>query len=125
MAQNSTGAASQNVTGRGPLDVAAIRRDFPILQRRVHGKPLVYLDNAATSQKPRQVIQALVRYYEQSNANIHRGLHTLAEEATDLYEVARGKVARFINAAGPDEILILAPESSREPWRHRGGNDRG
>ena len=72
MAQNSTGAASQNGTGRGPLDVAAIRRDFPILQRQVHDKPLVYLDNAATSQKPRQVIQALVDYYEQTNANIHR-----------------------------------------------------
>lgn len=68
------------------LDVARIRKDFPILERKVHGKPLVYLDNAATSQKPRQVIQALVDYYEQYNANIHRGIHTLAEEATGLYE---------------------------------------
>ena len=89
-----------------PLDVAAIRADFPILQRKVHDKPLVYLDNAATSQKPRQVIQALVDYYEQYNANIHRGIHTLAEEATGLYEDARGKAARFIGANGPDEIIL-------------------
>jgi cysteine desulfurase/selenocysteine lyase len=96
----------RNDSGRGPLDVAAIRQDFPILARRVHDKPLVYLDNAATSQKPRQVIQALVDYYEQTNANIHRGLHTLAEEATDAYERARGKVAAFIKASGPDEIVF-------------------
>ncbi|MGE3911155.1 MAG: cysteine desulfurase [Chloroflexota bacterium] len=89
-----------------PLDVAAIRQDFPILQRRVHDKPLVYLDNAATSQKPRQVIQALVDYYEQFNANIHRGIHTLAEEATGLYEDARAKAAKFIGASGPDEIIL-------------------
>src|SRR3954471_4508138 len=95
---NGSAAAGESAGGtdRGPLDVAAIRQDFPILSRRVHDKPLVYLDNAATSQKPRQVIQALVDYYEQTNANIHRGLHTLAEEATDAYERARGKVARFI-----------------------------
>ena len=89
-----------------PLDVQAIRRDFPILERLVHGKPLVYLDNAATSQKPRQVIRALVDYYERSNANIHRGVHALAEEATEAYEGARRKVARFIGAAGPEEILF-------------------
>lgn len=79
-------------------DVQTVRADFPILKRRVNGNPLVYLDNAATSQKPRQVIEALVRYYEQSNANVHRGLHTLAEEATEAYESARVKVARFIGA---------------------------
>src|SRR3954452_7212709 len=110
MAQNNNGAGIQRGAGGDPLDVAAIRQDFPILTRRVHDKPLVYLDNAATSQKPRQVIQALVDYYEQTNANIHRGLHTLAEEATDAYERARGKVARFIGgpggAASPDEILF-------------------
>jgi cysteine desulfurase / selenocysteine lyase len=106
MAQNSSGADGHNGTGRDPLDVAAIRRDFPILTRRVHDKPLVYLDNAATSQKPRQVIQALVDYYEQTNANIHRGLHTLAEEATEAYEGARAKAAAFIGADGPDEILF-------------------
>jgi cysteine desulfurase/selenocysteine lyase len=106
MAENIPVPASQNGTGRDPLDVTAIRRDFPILARRVHDEPLVYLDNAATSQKPRQVIQALVDYYEQTNANIHRGLHTLAEEATEAYEAARAKAARFIGAAGPDEILF-------------------
>jgi cysteine desulfurase / selenocysteine lyase len=106
MADNIPVAAGPNGTGREPLDVTAIRRDFPILARRVHDKPLVYLDNAATSQKPRQVIQALVDYYEQTNANIHRGLHTLAEEATEAYEAARAKAARFIGAAGPDEILF-------------------
>jgi cysteine desulfurase/selenocysteine lyase len=110
MAEHHPSAQGANGAARGPLDVAAIRRDFPILSRRVHDKPLVYLDNAATSQKPRQVIQALVDYYEQTNANIHRGLHTLAEEATDAYEAARGKVARFIGgpggAASPDEILF-------------------
>src|ERR671914_445062 len=106
MAQNINGAAALGDRGHDPLDVAAIRRDFPILARRVHDKPLVYLDNAATSQKPRQVIQALVDYYEQTNANIHRGLHTLAEEATEAYEGARAKAAHFIGAAGPDEILF-------------------
>src|ERR687893_127726 len=88
------------------LNVAAIRRDFPILSRQVHGKPLIYLDNAATSQKPRQVIQALVDYYEGYNANIHRGVHALAEEATARYEEARRKVARFIGADGPDTVVF-------------------
>src|SRR5687767_12743577 len=106
MADNHAGADRQGGSEREPLDVAAIRRDFPILSRRVHDKPLIYLDNAATSQKPRQVIQALVDYYEQTNANIHRGLHTLAEEATEAYEGSRAKAARFIGAGGPDEILF-------------------
>jgi len=106
MADHIPTTPSPNGAAREPLDVAAIRRDFPILGRKVHDKPLVYLDNAATSQKPRQVIQALVDYYEQTNANIHRGLHTLAEEATTAYEDARAKVARFIGASGPDEILF-------------------
>jgi cysteine desulfurase/selenocysteine lyase len=88
------------------LDVARIRNDFPILQRKVHGKPLVYLDNAATSQKPRQVIEALVYYYEHYNANIHRALHTLGEEATAAYEEAREKVARFINAPSSECIIF-------------------
>ena len=67
-------------------NIEAIRADFPILQRRIHGLPLVYLDNAATSQKPRSVIDTLTRYYEQTNANVHRGVHTLSEEATAQYE---------------------------------------
>jgi cysteine desulfurase / selenocysteine lyase len=79
-------------------DVEEIRRDFPILERRIEGKRLVYLDNAATSQKPRQVIGALTEYYEEHNANIHRGVHRLAAEATAAYEGARRKVARFLGA---------------------------
>ena len=88
------------------MDTAKIRSDFPILAREVHGKPLVYLDNAATSQKPRQVIEALVDYYEHYNANIHRGVHALAEESTERYEATRRKVARFIGADGPDTIIF-------------------
>ncbi|HEY5625435.1 MAG TPA: cysteine desulfurase [Dehalococcoidia bacterium] len=88
------------------LDVTAIRGDFPILQREVYGKPLVYLDNAATSQKPRQVIDALVRYYESYNANIHRAVHALGEEATAAYEEAREKVARFIGAPLAESVIF-------------------
>jgi cysteine desulfurase / selenocysteine lyase len=89
------------------LDTDAIRKDFPILQRVLHdGKPLVYLDSAATSQKPRQVLDAMNAYYEQHNANVHRGVHTLAEEATALYEGARDKVASFINAPSRDEVIF-------------------
>lgn len=87
------------------LDIEAIRADFPILQRRVHGLPLVYLDNAASSQKPRSVIEALTRYYENTNANVHRGVHTLSEEATAQYEAARAKVAAFIGSCCPKEII--------------------
>jgi cysteine desulfurase/selenocysteine lyase len=84
-----------------------IRADFPILQRLVHGKPLVYLDNAATSQKPEVVIQAMDDYYRRYNANIHRGVHTLAEEATAAYENARRKVARFVNAYSYREVVFV------------------
>ena len=80
------------------IDVETIRKDFPILGRQVHGRPLVYLDSAATSQKPQQVLDAMTRYYEESNANVHRGVHTLAEEATEAYESARRAVARFVGA---------------------------
>jgi cysteine desulfurase/selenocysteine lyase len=89
------------------LDIKTIRADFPILSRQVHGKPLVYLDNAATSQKPESVIQAMDDYYRRYNANIHRGVHTLAEEATLAYENARRKVARFINATSPREVVFV------------------
>lgn len=91
----------------GLLDTEAIRKDFPILDRRLHdGQPLVYLDNAATSQKPTQVLDALADYYEKHNANVHRGVHALAEEATALYEGARDKVAAFINAPSRDEVIF-------------------
>ena len=89
------------------IDVAAVRRDFPILAREVHGKPLVYLDNAATSQKPRSVIDAMSRYYEESNANVHRGVHTLSVRATELYEGAREKTRAFVNAAEAAEIVFV------------------
>ena len=88
-------------------DVAKVRKDFPILDRQVHGVPLVYLDNAATSQKPRSVIRALSDYYEGYNSNVHRGAHTLAIEATEAYEEARAKVARFINAPSADNIVFV------------------
>ncbi|WP_374713772.1 cysteine desulfurase [Symbiobacterium terraclitae] len=88
------------------LDVARIRQDFPILHQEMNGHPLVYLDNAATTQKPRQVIQALVEYYEGYNANVHRGIHTLAERATDAYEGARAKIARFIGSPSPNQVIF-------------------
>ncbi|MGQ0644242.1 MAG: cysteine desulfurase [Elusimicrobiota bacterium] len=88
------------------LDVAKIRKDFPILQRKIHGKPLVYLDNAATTQKPLPVINALTDFYRNTNANVHRGVHTLSEEATAQMEAARGRVARFIGADDPAEIIF-------------------
>ncbi|MBF7052079.1 cysteine desulfurase [Halomonas sp. KAO] len=88
------------------LDVAAIRADFPILTRQVHGRPLVYLDNAATSQTPRQVIDAFTAYYGGYNANIHRGLHTLADEATAAFEGTRETVRGFLNAADSREIIF-------------------
>ncbi len=89
------------------FDVDLVRKDFPILDRLVHGdRPLVYLDNAATSQKPQQVLDALTDYYERHNANVHRGIHVLAEEATALYEGARDKVAGFVHAPDRDEIVF-------------------
>ncbi len=88
------------------LDPVALRRDFPALQQEVNGKPLVYLDNAATSQKPRAVIEAVARYYREDNANVHRGIHELSRRATVAYEDARAKVAGFINASDPSEIVF-------------------
>ena len=89
------------------LDVAKIRDDFPILKQFVHGKPLVYLDNAATSQKPQAVIDSLVQYYTTTNANVHRGVHTLSQQATEDYEGARAKVRQFIGAAEDREIIFV------------------
>ncbi len=88
------------------MDVRAVRKDFPILEREVRGTRLVYLDNAATTQKPKQVIEALVRYYSHYNANVHRAVYALSEEATNAYEEARRKVARFINAPSPECIVF-------------------
>ncbi len=87
------------------LDVEAIRADFPILSRSVKGKPLVYLDSAASSQRPVQVLEAMDRYYRETHANVHRGVHTLSEEATAQYEAARAKVSNFIGACCPKEVI--------------------
>ena len=92
--------------GSAPLDVAAIRADFEILGREVNGRPLVYLDSAASSQKPRQVVEAMAEYYRRHHANVHRGAHTLSVEATDLYEEARRKLAAFIGAPDPDSVVF-------------------
>ena len=89
------------------LDITAVRKDFPILASQVHGKPLVYLDNAATSQKPKCVIDALTRFYQLDNANIHRGVHQLSERSTESYEAARDKTRRFLNAAATRSIIFV------------------
>jgi cysteine desulfurase/selenocysteine lyase len=93
--------------GHRAFDVRAIREDFPILWQTVHDRPLVYLDNAATTQKPRAVIDAITRYYTQSNANVHRGLHELSERATASYEAGRAVVRRFLNAGDDREIVFV------------------
>src|SRR5262245_13038745 len=100
----------------GRFDPATVRPDFPILQTRLHagpdtlhgptGTPLVYLDNAATTQRPRQVIQSLVDVYEKHYANVHRGIHWLSDQSTDLYEEAREKVRAFINAPSKEEVIV-------------------
>lgn len=94
------------VKGTVPFDVTRIRAEFPILARTVRGRPLVYLDNAATTQKPRAVLDALTHFYAESNANVHRGVHELSERATAEFEAARETVARFLNAASPREIIF-------------------
>src|SRR2546422_11757814 len=90
----------------GEFDVQRIRRDFPILSTSVDGKPLVYLDNGATTQKPNAVIDRISRYYREENANIHRGVYRLSQVATEAYEDARRKVARFINARDEREVIF-------------------
>lgn len=97
-----------------------IRKDFPILDRIVNDEPLVYLDNAATTQKPKQVIEAINHYYETSNANIHRGVHTLAQEATDQYEAVREQTRRFINASSTKEVLFTRGTTTSLNWVAQG-----
>src|SRR6202030_2777208 len=91
----------------GGFDVNAIRRDFPILQERVNGRPLIWLDNAATTQKPQSVIDRLAYFYAHENSNIHRAAHTLAARATDAYEAARERTRRFLNASSAREIIFV------------------
>jgi cysteine desulfurase/selenocysteine lyase len=103
----ATPSSPASLRSRRIFDVRDIRRDFPILQERVHGKPLVWLDNAATTQKPRAVIQRLVHYYEHEYSNVHRGAHTLAARSTEAYESARERLARFLGASSPTEIVFV------------------
>src|SRR5689334_20656745 len=87
-------------------DWSALRADFPVLDQKVHGHPLIYFDNAATSQKPRVVLEALRHYYEHDNANVHRGIHELSNRATTAFEAARTRAAAFLNARSADEIIF-------------------
>ena len=101
------GMAKMEKAGRRTkLDPVKLREDFPIFQRKIDGHPLIYLDNAATTQRPRQVVEAVRRFYEERNANVHRGVHTLSYEASVAYEEAHAKVAEFIGADGPEEIIF-------------------
>lgn len=102
------------------MDVAKIRQDFPILFQEVNDEPLIYLDNAATTQKPRQVLDAVEDYYLQNNANVHRGVHTLSERATQQYEAARETVRAFINAASTREVLFTRGTTTSLNWVARG-----
>jgi len=97
----------KNLSSMTEFDVAKIREDFPILKQVVHGKPLIYLDNAATSQKPQIVIDAMTQYYEHENSNIHRGVHFLSAQATQAYESARTRIQKFINAGSEKEIIFV------------------
>ena len=108
MPGTAVGAASSASQGTASaLDVAGVRRDFPILQRKIHGKPLIWLDNGATTQKPQVVIDRVSHFYAYENSNVHRGAHTLAAESTDVYEGARGKVAAFLGAPLPEEVIFV------------------
>jgi len=107
LASVGTPGTSATARSRASLDVGAIRGDFPILRESIHGKPLVYLDNAATTQKPQCVIDRLARFYSHENANVHRGVHLLSERATDAYEQARIAAGRFLHAADPKEIVFV------------------
>jgi cysteine desulfurase/selenocysteine lyase len=109
--KSGTGSAAHGSTATGtgarPLDIPSIRRDFPALNQKVHGKPLAWLDNGATTQKPQSVIDAVSRFYENDNSNIHRGAHTLAARATDAYEQARQKVQTFLGASSSKDIVFV------------------
>src|SRR3954467_7644171 len=96
-----TEVVTQKTKDQG-MDWHALRDDFPILDQKVHGQPLIYLDNAATTQKPRAVIKALDHYYEHDNANVHRGIHELSNRSTSAFEAARQRTAKFINARSAD-----------------------
>lgn len=96
-------------------DIQKIREDFPILDREVYGKPLIYLDNGATTQKPRQVVEAITDEYYSVNANVHRGVHFLSQQATELHEASRETVRRFINARSSNEIVLHGHDGEYQP----------
>ena len=106
MSNHAVNPSPARGVGDNRFDVYTVRADFPILNQLIHGKPLVYLDNGASSQKPRAVLEALTHYYENNNANVHRGVHTLSERATDAYEGARNRTARYLNAAESSEVVF-------------------
>ena len=106
-ASQRPGRGEASRSAASDFDVDRVRQAFPILAERIHGKPLVYLDSAATSQKPQAVIDAMSRFFAKDNANVHRGVHTLSERATDAYEGARAKVQRFLNAKDVSEIVFV------------------
>src|SRR5678815_2729906 len=101
----TTQSASPRAKGKMP-DWSELRSDFPILDQQVHGQPLIYFDNAAATQKPRAVLDALRHYYEHDDANVHRGIHELSNRATAGFEAARARAAKFINAKSSDEIIF-------------------
>ena len=100
------GDAELSLPARQRFDVERVRQDFPILQEQIHGQPLVYLDNAATAQKPQAVIEAVLRFYSRENANVHRGVHYLSGQASTAFDAIRVKVAQFINARAPQEVIF-------------------
>src|SRR5687767_6017517 len=102
----ATGIVLMQATLQPAMSWKKLAQDFPILNQKVHGYPLIYFDNAATTQKLKQVVEALRRYYEQDNANVHRGIHELSNRATHAFEAARTRVAAFINARSADEIVF-------------------
>ena len=107
------------VTARSTLDAQKLRADFPIFEQKIHGKPLAYLDSAASSQKPRQVLDALREFYETSYANVHRGVYLLSERATEAYEGAREKVRAFLNAERREEIERTGASTAQDLVAHR------
>ena len=104
---NAVSAQARDTSGSELLDVERVRRDFPILARRMGDQPLCYLDNAASSQRPQAVIDSISEYYSTTHANVHRGVHRLSQQATELFEGARDKVRAFINARSAKEIVFV------------------
>src|SRR5215208_5031002 len=108
LASKSGSTAARRAGADAPFDLQRVRSDFPILHHRIHGRPLVYLDNAATAQKPQSVIDAVSRFYSRENANIHRGVHHLSEQASAAYDCVREKTARFLNARAAREVVFTS-----------------